>query len=224
MFGPVKTLIYGAALWLMLAFFVWFSFRHVLLLPVLHMSKFVLMHWNPAFFLGSDLIQTQDYVGSLPHWEISWNINLPVDTSLMSAAELEQFNAAIAAGQKPISALGINPMIYGYSFPLFAGLAMATPNSLPHRFLQIFLSWLVLWPVQSFGVIFDTLKTIGVTQGELGLKVMADMGLNLTGVSLAYQFGYLILPAIVPVMLWASMNQKFVKSLVQHGRDPYAED
>jgi hypothetical protein len=39
-------------------------------------------------------------------------------------------------------------------------------------------------------------------------------GIDPNTIALAYQFGYLILPAVVPVALWISLNRAFIESLV----------
>ena len=41
MFGPIRTLVLAAALFLPLAFFVWFAFAQTVVLPVMYLAKCV---------------------------------------------------------------------------------------------------------------------------------------------------------------------------------------
>ena len=42
-------------------------------------------------------------------------------------------------------------------------------------------------------------------------------------VALAYQFGYLILPAVVPAALWIGLNRSFIERLVRRDGEPGVE-
>jgi hypothetical protein len=41
-----------------------------------------------------------------------------------------------------------------------------------------------------------------------------------SAIALAYQFGYLILPAVVPVVLWIALNRAFIEQLVGWRGEP----
>jgi hypothetical protein len=43
---------------------------------------------------------------------------------------------------------------------------------------------------------------------------MHRAGVSLEAIALSYQFGYLILPALVPAVLWIVCNRPFIESLI----------
>ena len=63
------------------------------------------------------------------------------------------------------------------------------------------------------GVVWDTLKYVyfKLDGGTLAITKHIDSEL-LVGL---YQFSYLILPPLVPVVLWALMNRKFIDDLIK---------
>jgi hypothetical protein len=112
----------------------------------------------------------------------------------------------------------INPMIYGYALPLFAGLVLATPLTRMQRTRQIILGGMLIWLAQTFGVIAECLKSVGLDSGPAGLEAIQQAGLHPEAIALSYQFGYLILPALVPTVLWIACNRPFIESLIRPER------
>lgn len=110
--------------------------------------------------------------------------------------------------------LSINPMIYGYGLPVLAGLVISTPNSIRRRALQILLGYTAIVLVQSWGVVAEVLKNLTFGLGPEGRVVMEQVGLSPTIVALAYQSGYLILPAVVPIAIWILMNRHFFEGII----------
>ena len=52
------------------------------------------------------------------------------------------------------------------------------------------------------------------------IEALAGHGLSLDVIALASQFGYLVLPAVVPVALWILMNRRFLEALVGWSGEP----
>jgi hypothetical protein len=196
MFGPLKTLLFLAVLWLPLSFFVWFYFAQLWVTPIASMASSVLQAWLPQIFTGVD--QTQHV--------LSFITTLPVDPAQLAGMDLSQGRPAVV--------VDVNPMIYGYSIPVLVGLVMATPLSNGRRALQILLGLLVLLAVQTFGTVFDALKSVGLQAGDEGARAIAEAAISPNLIAFCYQFGYLVLPAITPVILWVMFNQPFIQSLV----------
>lgn len=111
----------------------------------------------------------------------------------------------------------LNPMMYGYSLPLFFGLVMATHLTPGQRALQYLIALPVLWLAQIFGIMTGALKLVVFDAGLQGAAAAQVAGLSPDVVALCYQFGYLILPAVVPVVLWVLLNRRFIDTL---GRSP----
>lgn len=194
--GPLRTLLFSAALWLPLAFFVWFYLSAILVMPVRWLAEQVLVSWMPHIFTASE--QT----GYL----VTMFTKLPIDQGMLPPG----IDPSMV---QPIS-IDVNPMIYGYSFPVLIGLVMATPLLLRQRALQITIALACLWPVQSFGVVFDVLKSLRFETGTVGIVAMENVGLSANLLAFCYQAGYLILPAVFPIFLWVAMNREFIQRLV----------
>lgn len=189
MFGPIRTLCFAAGLYLPLSLFVWFAFAGTMVTPVLWLSKVVLLNWMPEVFV--DIVRNQHAFNVL--------------SSLVAQTE---------PGKQLVVDFLINPMIYGYGLPVIAGLALATPNNTATRARQIVIGAVVIWIVQLNGVIWDVLQYVNSTL-EGGALAMAKHHLSPTFIALMYQFGYLILPPLTPVVLWALMNRKFINDLIE---------
>lgn len=188
MFGPLKTLLFLAVLWLPLSFFVWFYFAQLFVWPISSMAMSVLQAWVPTVFTEVE------QAGRL----LTFVTTLPV----------------MQDGRAGVALIEVDPMIYGYSIPVLVGLVMATPLRGRQRIWQIALGGFLLTLVQTFGTVFDVLKNVGLRMGEVGAKAIADAGISMDLIAFCYQFGYLVLPAIAPVILWVAFNQAFIRSLV----------
>lgn len=195
MFGPIRTLCFAAGLYLPLSLFLWFAFAGAAVTPVLWLCKAVLLNWMPEIFVD---IERNQYVFNVLSSLVS-------DPKILAQAQ---------AGKQLVVDFTINPMIYGYGLPVIAGLALATPNSVGTRLRQIAIGAVVIWLVQLNGVIWDVLQYVNSTL-DGGAAALAKHHLSPTLLALMYQFGYLILPPLTPVVLWALMNRKFIDDLIK---------
>ncbi|TLY52111.1 MAG: hypothetical protein E6K53_05280 [Gammaproteobacteria bacterium] len=197
----------AALLWLPFAFFLWFAFAAQFAWPVVQIAKFVLLHGWPKLFLdvlpGADEISA---TGQLVAHRAFW---MQINTNVV-------YNAAVAGQETRLAFYDftLNPMIYGYSVPLFSGLVMATPLARWQRAAQIIGGVAILWLVQSFGVVAEAFKSTGIDLKE-GAAAMHQFGYSLDAIALAYQFGYLILPPLVPAVLWIVLNRAFIEELTR---------
>ncbi len=212
--SPIYRFLAIGALWLPAAFCLWYALRSPLTWPVTQIVKFVLLHLWPQHFL--DVVQGVDAISDSGH------VIAPQDSAFQIEVSTNfVFNAA-PAGQVPKLAYfgtpAINPLIYGYSIPLFVGLVLATPLEKWRRATQILSGIAVLWLVQAFGVIAETLKWIGISGPPEGAGFVRELGFSLDAVALCYQFGYLILPPLVPAVLWILFNREFIEELTQPAR------
>jgi len=105
----------------------------------------------------------------------------------------------------------VNPLIYTYGLALFVALMLATRAKWWKLFAGIFL----LLPFQGWGIALDFLVQVAVM---LGPEVSAQVGLlgwRREAIALGYQVGTLILPALVPVALWALFSAAFIEGMVR---------
>lgn len=195
----------AAVLWLPAAFCIWFAWRAAFAWPVVQIAKATLLHLWPGLFIdvfaGADEINQAS--GQLIAHHSDW---MQVNSNVL-------YNAVKDGAPKyAFFDFIINPMIYGYSLPLFGGLVMATPLSWRQRLVQIGTGLAVLWLTQAFGVVAEAFKVLGLQLPE-GTAKMHELGYSLEAIALAYQFGYLILPPLVPAMLWILFNRPFIEEL-----------
>ena len=203
MFGPIRTLCLAAGLYLPLSLFLWFAFAGAVVTPVLWLSKAILLSWMPEIFVD---IERNQYAFSVL-------TSLVTDPVLLAQA---------TAGQRVVLDFLINPMIYGYGLPVIVGLVLATPNTVAARVRQIAIGAVAIWLVQVNGVVWDTLKYVYFKLDGGPLAITKHIGPELL-VGL-YQFSYLILPPLVPVVLWALMNRKFIDNLIKLDRIESPDD
>jgi hypothetical protein len=107
----------------------------------------------------------------------------------------------------------LNPLIYGYSLPLYTALTLATPDRDNRNWWLWFTGLPLLFLLQAWGVGFDILKTLAF---DLGPEIGARLDLSpwqLEATALGYQFGTLVLPAVGPTVLWLGQHRSFVVGL-----------
>lgn len=182
-----------ALLWLPLAFFFWFLWAAAFVIPVAVVTDWILTGLYPGQF--HDVLQ-QGYL-------------LEVEVLMALPPEMQR------AGQgQPVIAIPVNPTLYGYGLPLLAGLVISTPQSIGRRAAQIAVGALAIIAVQIWGSVWDTLQTLQFQLGAEGAAVIAQMGLSAEQIALAYQMGYLILPGVVPIIVWVLLNRPFIEGLM----------
>jgi hypothetical protein len=196
---PLREFALKALLWLPASFFVWFWFASPLAWPVVHAAGAVLTGGWPRLFEGVTL---HGYLMDIATHVV---VNQPAADGRSGLGEL---------------VLTVNPMIYGYPLPLFAGLALATPMSAGKRSLQLAAALAAVWLGQLYGVVCETFKLLAFDAGAAGIHALAGGPISADGIALAYQFGYLILPAVLPIALWLALNRVFLGHLVGWDGEP----
>ena len=200
--SEVRAVGLRALLWLPLSFFIWFAFSSPLIWPVVQMAKLAMLSIWPSLF--ADVVQ---------HGH-----GMEVTTRIL-------VNQVAPDGRSGIGELILvqNPLLYGYSLPLFSGLAMATPLGFRRRLLQFAIALAVIWLAQAMGVVAESLKVLAFDSGAAGANAITAAGIQPDPVALAYQFGSLILPAVTPIALWLGLNRDFIESLVHPAEEPEGE-
>jgi hypothetical protein len=194
--SPLRRLVLGALLWLPACFLLWFVFDSVVVWPAGKIAAVLLTQWMPHAIAGIEQL----------------GAHLNVDTRLVIQAGPD--------GQLGMLVLTVRPLIYAWSLPLFAGLVAATPLETRTRVRQLLIGLPLLWLLVAWGTVFDILKLLAFDSGPLGQAAVQNAGLAPDAVALGYQFGYLILPAVMPIALWIVMNRQFLEELVAWRREP----
>lgn len=205
--SPLRRFMLAAVLWLPFAFFIWFAFAPQFAWPVIQMAKLALLKLWPSLFI--DVLQGADDIGQTGQLVSHRDFWMQINSNIL-------YNASDAGQPAKLAFFdfSINPMIYGYCVPLFAGLVMATPLLGRGRVLQMLIGIPTLWLVQTFGVVSEAFKTLGIQLAEGG-ATLQRLGYSLDVIALCYQFGYLILPPLVPAVLWILFNRSFIEELTR---------
>jgi hypothetical protein len=116
-----------------------------------------------------------------------------------------------APGQTAVLLPEVNPLLYTYGLAFFLALMLASHA----RWWKILAGAAMLLPFQSWGIAFDLLAQVGL---RLGPEVSAQAGLSgwrTEAIALGYQVGSLILPSLMPVVLWAAFSRLFIESVLR---------
>jgi hypothetical protein len=209
----MKRFMLAALLWLPLTFFFWFWFAGPLVWPVIQLAKLALLHAWPQLFTavqqGADLLDAQGRVLGHPGYLMQLSTSVLVNVAPAGAPARFGF-------LEPT----VNPMVYGYSLPLLVGLVLATPMPVRQRLFQCVIGIPVIWLAQAFGAVSESLKLVTIDAGQAGADAALRAGLPLNLIALCYQLGYLILPSLVPALLWIAGNRRFIEQLTGRAAEP----
>ncbi|HJT96750.1 MAG TPA: exosortase H-associated membrane protein [Rhodanobacteraceae bacterium] len=213
-FTPVHELALKAALWLPLSFVLWFYAAALWTWPAARIAKLALLACWPALF--TNLVQGGDVLDASGHVIGHASYLLTLTTAVIVNVP----GGAGGAGGIGVLEPTLNPMVYAYALPLFAGLAMATPLSTRRRLVELAIAFIVISLTQAFGIVAESLKFVAFDAGPPGAAAIAQAKLAPNAIALAYQFGYLILPAVAPAALWIGLNRGFIERLVRRDGEP----
>jgi hypothetical protein len=96
----------------------------------------------------------------------------------------------------------LNPLKYGYCVPLYTALVLATDADDWARILRWLVGMAVLLAAQVFGISTEILKIVAFQFGPDGRAALGFEPWGYEILALAYQLGYLILPPVLPIMMW----------------------
>jgi hypothetical protein len=168
-----------------LAFAVWYFAAPILLWPALLIVRAV------AHAGFGDLVRAVEQSGAV-------------------ATFVTTLGAGVAAA-KGLVTVDVNLRVYAFGLPLFAALTLAAHAPRWPRLLAI--GYAVLMPVVAFGAFADFLKNVAITAGPAIASQTGFAPWQRETIAFAFQFGSLILPAVVPAVLWVAMHLTFMTSL-----------
>jgi hypothetical protein len=125
-------------------------------------------------------------------------------TTLVFATTIEM---RTATGQSGALMVEVNPLLYTYGLAFLAALMLAARAS----WWKLLAGAAALLPFQAWGIAFDFLSQAAIT---LGPEVAARSGITgwrVEAIALGYQAGALLLPALMPVLVWALVCRWFVE-------------
>jgi hypothetical protein len=189
--GPLAALLGRTLLWLPATFALWYLTAPWHLAPVAWAAAQLLTTWLP------------EAIGDLRRQ----------GSQVLLISRFGEVGGRLVANPPAGEHLGFltNPLSYGYSLPLFAALALATP--LPGRGRRLAIGLAALLAVELASMIAVQVKTLTF---ETGGAFVAQQGwgpLARDAVALAYQLGSLLLPMVMPLVVWLAGHGSYLAQL-----------
>jgi hypothetical protein len=169
-----------AALWMLFGFMLWY-----------YLSVF---HGVPVRVVSGEIL-------SLILGDSFYNIIPNPDRHFLFQVQT-QLMFTFPDGSREALGFIVNPLVFGYGLPLLFGLVMASGSGLLRKLATLLVGYVAVALVQVWGVVWQSLKMLSFNFGPEIQQVVADAGISENAIALAYQLGVLILPALVPVVIW----------------------
>jgi len=191
--GPVARFVLKALAWLPLAFAVWYFTAPVLFWPAKMLAQGVARVGLP------DLVSSVEQAGA----------TYTFTTTLKPGAGLA------ASGTVTVD---VNALLYGFGLPLFVALVLAARE--PGWPRKLALGYVVIIPFVAWGVLADFLKSVAITASPLVASQTGFAAWQRELIAFAFQFGSLILPTVVPAVVWVLTHRAFLERVRKRGTEP----
>ncbi|MCG8429279.1 MAG: hypothetical protein MI754_18155 [Chromatiales bacterium] len=191
--SPVTLFFVKVLLWMPVIFAAWYFMAIVATWPVTYLVKFALTGLFPEAI--SDISQS----------------GYQIETAVFYTAQAG--NAAVPPGMVAELVFDVNALSYGYCVPLYTALVLASPSEEGEMWFRWIVGLIILQFTQAWGVSFDILKTILLSSGPELTQALAFEQWQLEAVALGYQLGYLVIPAVAPVIIWIAFHSNYLKTL-----------
>lgn len=122
-------------------------------------------------------------------------------------------NATVAAAASGLVSDDIDVRHFTFGLPLLAALILAAGG--PHRGRKLLLGYALLLPFQTWGVVAEFLEDVAVGFGPGVASQTGFSALEREAIAFAYQFGALILPTVVPAVVWVLMHRRLVEGFAR---------
>lgn len=191
-----KPFLLKTLLWLPVCFAVWYALAALFSSPAIWLSDLVLPWILPGVMVGVE--------------QLGYMVDIVTDLSVQAAN-----------GQTGQLVFSFNALKYGYGLPLLAAMILATPYSLYNKLDDITYGVILVILAQAWGIIFEALTTLllkfgpEVTSQVHTLLPWTNNELFLNFIGLGYQMGFLILPALVPIVFWIMRHDGLLERLAR---------
>lgn len=137
--------------------------------------------------------------------------SIEVDTAVEVAV-------AEAGGRKGEITVDADPGRYAFGLPIFMALLLAARlvSKHPRAGLRAIAGYLLLLPAQTFSLVMYLLMQIAMSAG-LSLQAMRLDTWQLELIVYGYQVGVLVLPTLVPVLVWLWLDRRFFQEVIVAG-------
>ena len=188
---PVGTFFVRTLLWLVPCLAVWFAARHWVALP-------------PAWLAGNVAHAV------FPFWVTGAELDGTRHTLLTTLA------ARSADGRLGNLSPEVDVLTYAYGTPLLAALLLAVRSR--GLWWKIPLGALALVPFQAWGVLFAWLSQVVIVSGDMIRGQLRFDAWESNFIAAGYQFGFLLMPTLAPILLWLLLDHRLVTEVMLQGR------
>lgn len=181
----LRNFIFRVLISMPFCFCIWYFTANIWTWPIAECTKLILLVLFPK------LISNIEHV----------NYHLNVLTNLGDIVQYKEHHKMAALN------FTVNPLQYSYSLALYPALLAASKN---FKIKPWIFGILVLLFAIIFGICCDILKSIAFDLAPPGMSYPTGFSawqLNLLGAG--YQFGYLVLPSVLPLIFWIKYNHAF---------------
>lgn len=191
-----KQFLLKTLLWLPLCFVIWYGAANIFSFPAIRLSDLLLPWILPGVMDGVD---QQGYI-------------VNIVTKIMVTADNGQTGDVI---------LSFNALKYGYGFPLIVAMMLATPYSIFDKLDDMTYGLIIVSLTQCWGICFEAISTLLLKTGpEITSQVnqilpFTENSTFLNFIALGYQLGFLVLPAVVPIVFWIMRHQNLLEKLAE---------
>ncbi len=182
-------------MWLVICFIAWFLSAKILNIPLIWLSEWFLGLITNGVVDNVSMRSGEAYKIVNQQFIIHTNIPPPGDQPVFSATM---------------------PLIYGYGLALFAAMTLATPKNENRKWIEIGIAYVVFLWVQLFGIMNKMfMDLVFYAPPEISKYFpWVERHIDLLGTS--YQISTLVLPPVMPLILWILFNSEFMEKLIGH--------
>ena len=183
--GPLFRFVCVTLAWLPIAFAVWYVLAPVILLPAEAVVRVI------AAATLRDIV-----------------------TGIVSHGGVLSFVTTLRPGDARgggVLTVDVNMLLYAFGLPLFVALTLAARQRPLWR--PLLAGYAAMMPFVAWGVLADFLKIVAITAPPLVTSQAGFGAVSRDIIVFAYQLGSLILPAVVPAVVWVLTHRSFLTRL-----------
>lgn len=123
-----------------------------------------------------------------------------------------------SGGRRAEVTLEADPGRYAYGLPIFAALLVAAWGAAraPGRASRAALGYVLLLPAQAFSLVMYLLMQLAGA-AQFDVRVLRVDQWQLEAIVYGYQVGVLVLPTLVPVLVWLWLDRQFFTDVIVRG-------
>lgn len=182
-------------LWIIPAFFFWYIAATLFCYPAIFLSDLILPQILPSIVSG-------------------------LQSAGSGAAQvMTDLEVKSPDGRTGLLSFGMNTLKYAYGFPLLFAMTLATHRTMYAKMDTLTYGFIIIILAQTWSICFETLTTLLLQSSPehhdfiLQKLPIYNNEFALNGIGLGYQLGFLILPAVVPIIFWVFQHESFLKQI-----------